>query len=95
MRTIETIIEKEIKAHIDDSELCQAIIMEGTKDPKVYDDMIEKACRVTERLIKTNFESIISLATLEDNTEEEEPTSIQEIVYATEEDEEMLRFIEG
>lgn len=99
MRTIETIVEKEIRSHIDSSDLCQEIVMAGTKDPKSYDAVIESACRIVEDLIKINFEYIITLASLEDEVEEDDeeelPTAASHLMNISSEDEDMLRFIEG
>lgn len=94
MRTIEAIVEKEIRTHIDDIELCQNIVIEGTKDPALYDEIINNAGKVVEAFIKNNIEFIATLATIQDDEEEEPEGDTQPILNIAQEDEDMLRFIE-
>ena len=94
MRTLEAVIEKEVRSHVDESELCQSLVMEGTKDPGLYDDIINKAGKIVEELIRNNLEFIINLAAIEEDDEEEEFEETRPITNISTEDEEMLRFIE-
>lgn len=98
MKTLESIIEREIRAHIDDNRICQELLTEGLTDTQAYDAIINNACIVAERFIVSNFEDLLKLATIEEEPEEdaEELKVPSEKLYAiSDEDEEMLKFIES
>lgn len=105
MKTLETIIEQEIKRHIDDLEVCSDIIAAGTEDPNRYDSIITYASDLAEDIIRTNIKYILHVAhneydemtQMEEDNPEQEDTDIDIEIdkNISEEDLEMLRFIQS
>lgn len=98
MKTLDAIIEKEIRNQIDDLTICQELITVASQDPQSYDKVIQRASAIAEDILILNFEYIIRLAALEDDAEESEDepeVSAEKIYNISAEDEDMLKFIES
>lgn len=98
MKTLDAIIEKEIRNRIDDLAICQELITVASQDPQSYDKVIQRASAIAEDILTLNFEYIIRLAALEDDAEESEDepeVSAEKIYTISAEDEDMLKFIES
>ena len=98
MKTLDAIIEKEIRNRIDDLTICQELITVASQDPQSYDKVIQRASAIAEDILILNFEYIIRLAALEDDEEESEDepeVSAEKIYNISAEDEDMLKFIES
>ena len=96
MKTLESIIEQEVRAHVDDIKLCNDLVVAGTENPDTYDGIVSIAAEITEGLIKTNFKYIIAVASKEyeyTEPEEEELEQIEVDTNVSDEDKEMLAFI--
>lgn len=98
MKTLHSVIEQELKRHIDDIEICSDIVVSGTENPDLYDGITLFAADLAEDFIRTNFKYIIQAAYdnygQEDETEEEENLEQVEVdTNVSEEDSEMLAFI--
>lgn len=100
MKTLYTVIEQELKRHIDDLEICSDIVVAGTENPDLYDGIISYAADLAEDVIKTNFKYIIQVAHKDYDQEVpvEEDDHLEQVDVDTnvsEEDSEMLAFIAG
>lgn len=102
MKTIESIVDKEIRSRMDENELYKDLILTATSEPDVYDEVVSEASAIIEMLIKNNFDFIIELAAgyegedPEGNTEETDTEEAEADIFNTEvaeEDQEMLRYI--
>ena len=94
MKTLESIIEKEIRARIDDNEICKELVVSASGDPEGYDAAVELATEITEKIIRNNFDMIIELAVgFEPEEEEEEAIEQPFSENVAEEDQDMLRFL--
>lgn len=95
MKTLDSIIEKEIRARINENETCKSLAVSASGDPEGYDGIIAAAAEICETIIRNNFDMIIELAT-GSSYEEEEPEAPVETSFTeniAEEDQDMLRFL--
>ena len=95
MKTIDSIIDKEIRARVSEDALCEELVLSASQDPEGYDSIIEAAAETAEQMIKNNFALILGYAAGKPAEEEPETEETGEISLGVvaEEDREMLDFI--
>ena len=54
MKTLSSIIEKEIRNNLDEIEICNDLVVSSSENPKLYDGIISLAEAMVEDLIKIN-----------------------------------------
>ena len=98
MKTLSSIIEKEIRNNLDEIEICNDLVVSSSENPKLYDGIISLAEAMVEDLIKINFRYLIGMAYQNYEPTEEPPEELEKVEVNTDianEDDAMLRYIAG